>query len=368
MNNINTNNFSYSFTNKTSTGQQAPVKQANTKHGLNKPSFAAGKENFAINWIDKIMRKVKDGGFIYEFLVVDFLGMIIPRTYVAYQRNREELGRPNYKAAQEEFTREILSGPSMLVIPLLLLASSKRMFGSASHVNRDMLQGFKKVTENLVNNKNVEEGKNLVTGFYKGIVEKLYGESAHDKDKLVNAFENFHNASGKNNIKKAKEDLTEAIISTNKAIGNSEELGISLEQSAKIKFDKDKKPMDIGSFVDDCRNYSTDVINKLSEGIKRGDEVNEKLLEKIHKFKEGARKLVTTTAVAAISGFLFIIPRIYTQNKQYPGLDGLILNPEKNVNGNQPCKPAASGLTNFSAVQPSASTFFNPGLLDKEAK
>ncbi|MEI8390312.1 MAG: hypothetical protein WCG23_10570 [bacterium] len=287
-----------------------------------KEGFAKKTLNFALNIVDKIQRHIETGGFIIEFLVVDFAGMVVPRVYQAYHRNEKELGHPNYAAAREEFTREILSGPSMFLIPMAFLLASKKMFGSASHVNTNTLNKFKEITGKII-----KDNDNLPKNFYNKIVDTLYGSKINTETKknIVEDFLKLHSAEPKE-AKKLKAKITETLISSNQEIGNSKKLGISRAESSKIKFDKTKPAVSISDFVTDCRNYSSDVINVLS---KAGNGATEQLVNEIHSFKEGARKLITTTAVATLSAFLFFVPKIYSQNKEYPGLAGLTGNSEK---------------------------------------
>ena len=330
MNAIKANNFSYSLINKTGTEEQKTSKHAGNikvKREFKKPAFAAtlpvkegiGKKtlNLALKAVDKIQKYIESGGFIVEFLVVDFAGMVIPRTYQAYHRNEKELGHPNYAAAKEEFTREILSGPSMFLIPFGFLAASKKMFGSASHVKLDTLKKFKEITGKVVNK---AKNSNLAQNFYTKVVDNIYGSKIAENAKkvIVNDFLKLHNATSKKEVKDLNKKVTETLISTNKKIGNDKKLGISMADSSRINLDGMTK--NVGDFVEECRNYSSDVINAVSAA---GKNVNGQLIDKIHDFKDGARKLITTTAVATMSLFLCYIPKLYSQNKEYPGLAGL---------------------------------------------
>lgn len=336
MDAIKANNYSYSLINKIGTKEQKTSEHAgniNVKQEFKKPAFAAalpakegvGKKilNFACNIVDKIQRGIENGGFITEFLVVDFAGMVIPRVYQAYHRNEKELGHPNYAAAKEEFTREILSGPSMFIIPMAFLLGSKRMFGSASHVKLNTLKKFKEITGKVVN-----DGKNLTQNFYNEVVNRIYGSKITEKAKkgIVDDFVALHNATSKKEVKELRKKVTETLTSTNKKIGNDKKLGISMADSSRINLDGMSK--NVGDFVEECRNYSSDVLNAL---LAAGKNANKQLSDNVHDFKEGARKLLTTVAVGTMSAFLFYIPRLYSQNKEYPGLDGLTKNPKEEV-------------------------------------
>lgn len=290
-----------------------------------KPAFGATNEglgkkavNLILKGVDKFQKCIENGGFFYEFLAVDFLGMILPRTYQAYHRNEEELGHPNTKAAAEEFIREILSGPSLFLIPLGFLKLSKRMFGASSHIKRDLFENLSEVSKNLVKNK--DKNPDLVRGFYENVVEKLYGKNPKVKTgEIVDGFVSLHNADSKD-AEGLKAALTEKLTALNKLIGIDKEHGISLEDSSKIKFEGITKK--VGEFVEDFHNYSTDVINSLSAAK---ENAGEQLVDQIHTFKGGARKLIAAVAIGTTAAFLNTLPKLYQRSKQYPGLDGLAL-------------------------------------------
>lgn len=290
-----------------------------------------------LNGVAKFMKRIETGGFIVEFLIVDFVGLILPRTIQAYYRNKEELGHPNYKAAKEEFTREVLSSPPMALIALAALASSRRMFGSASHIKLDTMKEFKK----LVSSSHVgEEGKKLIDKLHEGIVDGLYGRENKkiDREGLIKAFkdlyaENNRSKPEKTFLQKVKgffikdkpseqyNKLVEKLTATNKLIGNDERLGITSVDSSRVKLGENSQS--IGDLVEAYHNYSTDK-HLAPELAKKDKEADKSLLEKIHDFKEGARKLFVTSTILATGAFLFCVPKLYIQNKQYPGLDGLV--------------------------------------------
>jgi len=293
-----------------------------------------------LNGIDKFQRTLEKGGFFAEFIVVDFFGMMVPRTWQAYNRNKEELGHVNHKAGREEAIREVLSGPSFFIIPLAFLAASRGIFGPASHIKLDLLKKFKGITEGLMKNKN----ETLDKDFYKNVVEDIYkGHATKDeKATLIDDFNKIHEdytykrIEEKNlgffskiaktffykdhkDIKKLKNELADKMIAIHRRLGDNAEVGTDFSDSTKFNFKGIKK--NAREFVDDCVNYSSDVINAVKA---KGEGTSKDFLTEIHDFKEGARRLITTASVVALSSVLYYIPILYKQNKQFPGIDGLV--------------------------------------------
>ena len=336
-----------------STEHKQPAKKSgysrSTAMGFSAASPVATREGLGqkvLNSIDWFQKRLERGGFFAEFLVVDLLGMIIPRTAQAYLRNRQELGHLNHKAGREEAIREFLTGPSMFILPMAFLACSGRMFGRSSLIRHKLLGKFKEVAISVKNSAE-NKGKITVGKFYDELVKKLYGtalgegkEGERKREDISKLFQKLHNAhmeSGEQNkgfvsgvlsdfigffrrkepkkVAKAREELLEKLEKTNKNLSNPDRLGISVAEPAKMNFLAGSKPVSIENIVEDSMNYSTDIVEKV--------ESNPDILDKIHAFKEGARKLLTTTAFATLAGFLYSIPTFYKQNKQFPGIDGL---------------------------------------------
>ena len=145
----------------------------------NRISFTASSENILARSADIIttgIEKLQKGGHFMEFCVVDLLGMWIPRIWQNLLRNREELGHLNYKAGAEETIREILTGPSMFIIPLFFLALSNKFFGAASRVRFDMAERFNAVFSQVCEKSPLNILKNpetLKKAFYGNMLDKI---------------------------------------------------------------------------------------------------------------------------------------------------------------------------------------------------
>jgi hypothetical protein len=293
--------------------------------------------------IDKTMRGIESGGFFAEFLVLDVLGMMGPRTIQAYLRNKDELGHLNHKAGREEAIREVLTGPSFFVVPLAFLALSNKLFGSATKVKVDVLNGLHDVAKDAVKNGSKHEER--VHGFYKGIVNHLYGDADKHKD-VTEAFVKLHDASMNpqhkkpekavekvmaffkkpeaENVSKAQKELRELLLAKNKLIGNDTTKGISSADYSKIKFFGKDPIQGVGNIIEDCKNYAKDVFKHIKD--------NPAKFEQIHKNKVIARSAITVTGIATLSGILYSIPILYKQNKDFPGIDGLANAPTNDNN------------------------------------
>ena len=325
-----------------------------TKHQKQAPkqgvAFRGSFGSAAADTITKTMHGIEKGGFFAEFLVVDALGMIFPRVFQALNRNKEELGHPNYAAATEEFLREAITGPSMLLIPLGILAGSGKMLGKSSKIARQTLGDFKNLTlkacEKFTKDGN-KEGLNKL--FYSELFDKAASNiKKAPQDALKEVKEHFvdnmlkleeHSSANDGFVKglkarytsiakkltgqhveqgKAstiKSQLTESLADLNKKYG---EVGASTQISISNEAGKSKG---IGDIIDDAINFSQDSLKTIKE--KATSSNYEAVINSVHKLKDNARKVVNALTYGAVAGFLVYVPKIYMRNKEFPGLAGL---------------------------------------------
>ena len=112
-----------------------PQNTNNNRSNNNRPSFG----NLAVG----LATFIENNGFLGEFLTIDTVGMMAPRTTQGYLRNREELGHLNYKAGREELVRELLSGPAFFYVPLAVLTVAGILRGKTAKVQTKVLESFK---------------------------------------------------------------------------------------------------------------------------------------------------------------------------------------------------------------------------------
>lgn len=288
----------------TITNNQNTYSQNKTK----KPAF--GNLANAATWA---IKGIENGGVLVDFCLVDSVSMVFPRTYQAYHRNEEELGHKNYKAGNEELIREIFSGPTMFVVPAVFLALSRKIFGKASDIQFKTLETL---TDSY--KKTLHSGKTDKKEFYKGILTDAFSE--HRKIKLDNPInidehvekiaDKFLEAETAKKQKPVIEEIKTLVSDLNKAhslhLGNSHTITL-----------KNGLTKEIGALSKDLIRYSQDIVAKVS--------TNPELLDKLHKSRVNYRRGVLAGIFAATTAVLYSIPILYKRNKQFPGIDGLVL-------------------------------------------
>ena len=256
---------------------------------------------------------IENNGFLGEFLTVDTVGMAAPRTIQGYDRNRKELGHPNYKAGGEELKRELLSGPAFFFVPAGVLAAAALLKGKVAKVSTGTLDIFKgimqKATTGLEDCKNSKTIKDKFLDHFTATAFEGYTNKTEKITEIKNILSDV--LSNKMPKKKAKKAAEEALTTLNKANGKF------IDNTSTVKLGG--KETDIAELISDIPNYLDDFTQKAATS----SDSTTNFIEKFHKKAKTIRQATNIAAVSALSAFLLIIPSIYQKDKKFPGLEGL---------------------------------------------
>ncbi len=280
----------------------ARPQNTNNRNNNNRPSFG----NLAVG----LATFIENNGFLGEFLTIDTVGMMTPRTLQGYTRNMEELGHPNYKAGREELVRELLSGPAFFYVPLAVLTVAGILRGKTAKVQTKVLEHFKGLMK--ISNPSLKDAAATKENFVNTVVKEAF--SGYEKEKgLVDNIKNLMSQVLEKGAKKGKlqKEADAVMTKLNKSNGKF------LDNASTIKIGE--KQYNIKSFMEDMSNYLDDFTKKAAK-----TELNtETFIEKFHKKAKDLRNVTNILAVSALSAFLMIIPKLYQTGKNFPGKDGL---------------------------------------------
>src|SRR5574344_1181082 len=161
--------------------QTAKIQDNNRQQNRKNPSFTG------FNPIIATMDSINRGGYIASFFAQDFLGTIFPRIYEGANRNRDKTGQYNWAFARREALRELLSGPSMFIIPLGLFALIKKKVGESTKVPVDRINvlgeqfaDFAKNNKDLILNEPKNARRTFYNNVFKNMLEKSTEETISD--------------------------------------------------------------------------------------------------------------------------------------------------------------------------------------------
>lgn len=304
------------------------------------PSFKGGLDGFCLG----LANLIENGGLFISFTLQDMLGTNLPRPIMGLMRNsKENNGEKNTKFAAKELVREMLTGPSMFLIPMGLLKLGKPVLGETIDVPRAQIKALGEIhAANPLN---------------------AAGQTLSKKEFYQNAFTEI--------IKNAKSEPQATEETIKKAGEFAEKLATSLAK------DKKSKSKAIGELADDfvgiAKQHAKDAahtdftVAKLSQttavpfkdGVKsimayaddvvgkiKGQDAG-KLSEAIKKAannKSLVRVGVNVGMYAAVIAFLKIIPKLYNkaEGEGNAGLKGLMK--EETLNSSAPEKKENSNV------------------------
>ncbi len=328
----------------------------------NNPSFQGA---LAINFWDAVAR----GGFAASFTLQDMTGTNIPRTYQALHRNKEITGENNYKAAAEVAIREFLTGPSMTVIPMAVLAVVKRTSGTANEVPlenigvfsdqmKDILGKQKFIRSDLEFPKNFPEqySQRMKSSFYERMFAMALGEDTDGGKKvsktakeLAGMLEEYDIAPKRGFFKQLlNKDLTEkASDNAKRAKGAKIEAKDQIFNKIVTKFSDARKnmtgdysdllstdmngtlskPNSITSLIKDFSNFGNDVQKTLIKQSSKNGSMSlasmkfDSFMDDFKTVKTGSKFLTNALMVIAAGLFMIKIPQLYTLYKTNPETD-----------------------------------------------
>lgn len=294
--------------------------ERNTFKKNNAPSFG----NAAVSLATFIESK----GFLGEFLAVDATGMAGPRAGQGFLRNRKELGHLNYKAGTEETIRELLSGPAFFFVPLGVLSAMSFLRGKTAKVNTKTLAQFKNLMKKTpVDLKNADLTK---TNFVNTVADDIFKGYEHKKELINEITELMHkNVNAKFSIKDTFTNLfkkeSEKVATTSTYRAKAVELMTKLNKENAKNLDNagsvimEGKSHDISELFHDMRNY----IDDFTKSASKTEHDTNTFINKFHQKANNLRNLSNILAVAGLSSFLVIIPKLYQTGETFPGQDGL---------------------------------------------
>lgn len=273
-----------------------------------------------------LFKFIEKHGFFVEFLIVDTCSMIVPRILIGLNRDKDKTGKINYKAGAEEAGREILSGPSMNLIPMGIVALVSKIL-PASHMEKKTLKALNHNMSKVVDKTaNLTEKEPLNKELAGKLFDDAFGDfNLKNKTELKDGFVSLLNDSTKVKSKEFKTKLSEFeehVAKINKQNIGAEPLDAkAIALTREIK-DSKKIPANISAkdLFEDFRDYSKDVIEKLTKTTltENGAGKAEGFFKKIQGSRANVKLATAVTAFLAVGSFLLYLPKIYQQGKISP--------------------------------------------------
>lgn len=293
----------------------------------------------------KIANAIENGGLFVSFTLQDMIGTNIPRPVMGLLRNnKENKGEKNYKFAAKELVREMLTGPSMFLIPMGLLAVGKKTIGKTVDTPAKFINDFAKIhadkplnaagdaisKQRFLKNtfaeilKNAKGETEITSATFKEAGK--YVEKLSSMKKTKSLFKSFNIIETMKDNKKIKEKNREIIDDLLTSFSNtvkehSNDVVYTDYTVAKIS---EKTSAPLKETITHMMSYADDVVEKASKQTDTS-KLNE-YIKKVADKKILIRAGMNIAMYAAVLAFLKIVPSLYNkaEGKENAGLKGLM--------------------------------------------
>ena len=145
-------------------------RQNNNKNNAQKTNFTGGVDALVNFW------QIIDNSRALQFTVEDMLGTNIPRTWKGAMAGYKYTGKINVPALLQEAIREFLTGPTMCVAPILILATGIKNSGQSADTHIENIKNLSHLAR-----KSAKDGLITQENYYKTVAEDLLTQVLGDK-------------------------------------------------------------------------------------------------------------------------------------------------------------------------------------------
>ncbi len=354
--------------NKISQNVPKKLTKVSTERNINiknqTPPFKGGIDSFCLG----VANAIENGGLFVSFTLQDMLGTNLPRPLMGLVRNsKENKGKKNIRFAAKEMVREFTTGPSMFIIPGVLLALGKKIFGKATEIPLKLIKSFGNIhAANPLN----EAGEAITKQeFFKNVFSQIIknskGESEVSKQTLETATDfaqRLADGIKNNNAKSAISGLTDDFIELAK---NSANDAVHTDFTQAIISDTAQAPFK--NTVNFMMSYADDVVEKAS---KQSPDRIKDFIKKISNNKTIGRCAANIFMYGMILLFLQVIPKLYNkaEGKDNAGLKGLMKEETFNDKSSEMNTQKDKSTPSFGSAASIAESLAGNGTIGKIAK
>lgn len=300
----------------------------NVKYNTPNTSFTGATTSLINFW-----QFVDAGGRALQFTVEDMTGTNIPRSIKGLNAGKKYTGHYNFPAFFQEAIREFLTGPTMCIVPWVIISLAKKS-GETANTHVENIKNLSHLMEKTT----VEQGKNLEDMFYNTVVRDLLEQTIGKNGNLEKLDEPIEKIAGQlKNLSQCKDKKVRASLLSNLQT-SFEEIIKSRKSDFKeggtfinAKYTKDAASTVGQTGFKDYANYITAFMNDFKKfGMDKS---------KLSEFKNTwiGKRILTVAGMIFITGILMAqIPKLYTlaSGRINPNATAIYDEAEKIKNGN----------------------------------
>ncbi len=273
------------------------------KQTNNQPNFKGNVVNGLINF----WQFIDNGGRALQFTAEDMTGTNFPRSISGARAGKKLNGKYNKKGFIQEFVREFLTGPTMCVVPVLVLNAAIKLSGKTANTHIENIKNLSYLLENTTPGANLEDSfiKEAVSDMLSQSIGKDKNVSETEIKSIVDGIEEYKKATkkGKKTALSSLQTTFENIIKKNKDSYNNVNF-----LNAKYSLGGGKTgSTNFKNYIEYMVSYIQDYNKQFNSNVSS---------DNIKTFKNSwiGKRLFTIAGMAFITGALMCqIPKIYTK-------------------------------------------------------
>lgn len=291
---------------------------------------AAG--GYISNGVVQFFEAIERGGFAASFILNDTISATLPRTIMGSMRGTEKSGgKKNWAKATEELLRELLTGPSMFLVPGVVLSAAAKMTGKANNVPLKSIDGFAKIMSGTSGYGDLR--RSFYEHSFRDLAKYTFDESSAPidikeyADMLLKTekkgvpkrtfwqkFKNLDPHKGQA-LDQQLENIANKFISDKK-------LRVQYSQDfTTAKISKYADETNISKILKQMQDFADDAIEYTN--LKRSGRGISSVMEEFKNLRSASRFITNPVVFLATGAFLSVIPKIYSFNKTDPGTAAL---------------------------------------------
>ncbi len=260
----------------------------------------------------RFWRYVDNGGRGRQFMVEDCAETNVPRSIKGALAGRKYTGKINWPAFLQEAIREFLTGPTMCITPIAILAIATKASGKTANTHTENIRNLAYLT----NQTQIASANEFTPKFFETAIEDMLkqtlGKDSIDKDdvsKLVEGLTKYNKETDKKAASKILSDLQGQFESIVKREKDSYKNVNFLEASYSIAKDK-KGSTSFKDYMGYVSAWADDFTKKLNK-----DNLSTITEDMVKSFKNtwfGKRVFIFGSMFAITAFLMSFIPKIYT--------------------------------------------------------
>lgn len=295
----------------------------------------------AVDKMVDVSDKIAKAGFVATFIAQDGIGSIIPRIATGFTRNSDKTGKLNYRFAALEACRELLTGPPVMLLPIVTLGFAQKHIGATLKSPVSVIESFSNTLKGVFerNKTDISDATKLKQDFYKtsweNALKTTCGQDYKTNNNLVEQLSSLMKemetapAKAPKGTRTVKDIISQINTLVSDELKSHADVKGSFARLSYVDGVGKQASSPINAFANHLHNFSKDFFNKIGDLKTTTVEKAVDIIGETAKKRIGSRVITNFLTIGAVLLYSIVVPKLYKKlNKTNPGLIGLVDEPK----------------------------------------